>query len=392
MVTPSTATAETATDRSPQTVMVPNNRRFTIPGDQIRKAIQDLPAEQRESIWWFSQWCRKHDFNRTELGSVLKKTNGGGYYSQDSIVQLLTGGRVRRGENIDPLLESIAALRKVEDHREGQVSSGFIETRLFREIEARCLKALKRQRIMFIFGDSQIGKTTSLEEVARRHNHGQTIMEEMPTGGGVSALIYLLAKKQSIPTKMGNRASLRERVIESFDSRMLLILDECHRCLRPGTTSGLEVFSFIRELWNRRKCGVVLSLTNEGRDAIIKGPHATQLAQLWRRRITPLQLPNFPPDDDAALFAHAYGLVEASEDPVTIRVSYTDDTGSTRTKEHTEIPLRLQREVLKTEGLGVWIGILQDASDMAHEQGKKITWGAVIKAHAQSIAEACMLD
>jgi hypothetical protein len=44
------------------------------------------------------------------------------------------------------------------------------------------------------------------------------------------------------------------------------------------------------------------------------------------------------------------------------------------------------------EGLGVWIGILQDASDMAREQRRSMSWGAVLKAHAQSLAECEILD
>ena len=393
MITPAQApdTAITAS-RDYQNVMMPNNRRFSIPGDQVRKAIEDLPNEQRDIVWWYYKWCHKHDFTRLELGATLKKPGGAGFYSHDSIIQLLTGGRIRRGENIDPLLDAIVALRKVEEHRDSQVTSGFIDTRLFREIERRCLKALHRQRIMFIFGDSQIGKTESLLEVQRRHNHGQTVYVETPTGGGVGGFIYALAKQFSIPTKAGYRSSLRERVIESFDSRMLLIVDEAHRCLRPGSMAGIEVFSFVRELWNRRKCGIVFSLTNEGRDQFLHGPHAAHLAQLWRRRITPLQLPNVPPDDDAALFAQAYGLAPATDDAVAIQVTLTDEHGHTQTRKHSDQPLRLQRETLKKEGLGVWIGILQDAADMAREQSKKISWGAVIKAHAQSVAEAEMLD
>jgi DNA transposition AAA+ family ATPase len=368
--------------------MVPNNRRFAIPGDQIRRAIADLPTEQFDLVWWFAGWCRRQDLTRPELGRILKKPGGGGYYSHDSVIQLLTGGRIRRGENIEPLLEAIAALRKVEEIREQQVTSGFVETRLFQEIERRCEKARMRQRIMFLFGDSQIGKTASLLEVQRRHNHGQTIYVEVPTGGNVTHFIFALAKQFGIPTKQGAKAGLRDRVIESFDSRMLLIVDEAHRCLRPGAMGGLETFSFIRELWNRRGCGIVISLTNEGRDQFLHGPHAAQLAQLWRRRITPLQLPNVPPDDDAARFAAAYGLPEAPEADVTIRVTYTDDQGHTATKNHHDSPLRLQRHVLRTEGLGVWIAILQDAADMAQEQGKAITWGAVIKAYCQAQADS----
>lgn len=371
-------------------VTASNTRRFNIPGDQVKAAIADLPTDQASLIWWFSGWCRKADLSRAELGTVLKKPGGGGYYSHDSIIQLLGGGRIRRGENIDPLLEAIAALKKVEDARGSHITSGFIQTRLARKIYGHSMKALHRQRITYVFGDSQIGKTESLLEVQRRNPPGQVVYVETPTGGNVTHFIYALAKQFAIPTKQGAKAGLRDRVIESFDSRMLLIVDEAHRCLRPGSISGLETFSFIRELWNRRKCGVVIALTNEGRDQFRHGPHADQLVQLWRRRITPLQLPNVPPDDDAALFAHAYGLPEAPEDPVTIRVSLYDDAGRQQTQNHTDSPLRLQRHVLKSEGLGVWIGILQDAGDMAAEQKKTITWGAVLKAYCQAQADAAI--
>lgn len=382
-----TATQTPTTD-APRISMKPNNSGFRIPSDQIRTAIQDLPDDQREHVWWFSQWCKRNDLNREALGKILRKPGSADFYSADSIIQLLTGGRIRRGENIEPMLDAISSLRKIEGEREGQASSGFITTRLASEIWARCKKALKRQRIMFIFGESQIGKTAALRKYAEDNNHGETVYVEMPSGGSVSALIFALADHFNIPAKSGAKADLRKRIIGCFDSRMLLIVDEAHRALRPGSTVGLESFSFLRELWNKTQCGMVISLTNEGRDELVKGPHHKQLAQIWRRRITPLQLPNVPPDDDAGLFAAAYGLPEASEKPVKIEVSYYDDKGNLQSRSHSEIPLQLQRDTLKTEGLGVWIGILQDAADMAQEQGKRITWGAVIKANCQAKAEA----
>jgi hypothetical protein len=381
-------TQPTATD--PTTVIVPNNRRWSIPGDQIRRATSDLPKDQADLIWWFAGWCREQDLTRQELGKLLKKTGTNEYYSTDSIVQLLTGGRARRGENIQPVLDAIEGFRKVESKRAEQASSGFIQTRLFEEIERRCLKALARQRIMFIFGESQIGKTESLKEVQRRHNHGQTVYVETPTGGNVTHFIFALAKQFAIPTKQGAKAGLRDRVIESFDSRMLLIVDEAHRALRPGSISGLETFSFLRELWNRRQCGIVISLTNEGRDQLLQGPHAAQLAQIWRRRITPLQLPSVPPSDDLDRFAAAYGLPPAIAEPITIEVRTIGDDGIPRTVRHTEKPLDLQTRILREEGLGVWITILQDASDMARDQRKTITWGAVLKAACQAKADAAI--
>jgi DNA transposition AAA+ family ATPase len=374
-------------NRTPSNAMRPNNSGFHVPADKVRVAIQDLPEDQRDLVWWFSQWCQRNNLGREALGKILRKP-GGDFYSFDSIIQLLTGGRIRRGENIEPMLDAIDSLRRVEGEREIQTSSGFIETRLAREIWKRCRKALLRQRIMFIFGESQIGKTEALKRYARDHNHGETVYIEMPSGGSVSALIHALAKHFNIPSKSGAKADLRQRIIDCFDSRMLLIVDEGHRALKPGSTTGLDSFSFLREIWNKRNCGMVISLTNEGRDEMLHGPHAKVLAQIWKRRITPLQLPAVPPDDDAALFAAAYGLTPATDTPVTIEVTTYDGSGNPIPQRHKESPLALQRETLKTEGLGVWISILQDAADMAQEHGKRITWGAVIKASCQAKAEA----
>jgi DNA transposition AAA+ family ATPase len=367
-------------------------RNFRIPADRIKSTLEGLPEDERAVAFWFAQYCRSQDFTRTELGRVLRKPGSNDYYSADSITALFTGGRIRRNENVQPILEAIATLKKIEDARAEQTTSGFIETRLFRIIEGRCLKALARQKILFIWGESQIGKTESLKEVQRRHNHGQTIYMEVPTGGSLGNFLKALARVLGVPEVL-DRAQLTERIINCFDGNMLLICDEMHRCTAARySAAGLAVFSFLRELWNRKKCGMVLSLTNEGRDQFLHGPHAKAFQQLWRRRITPLQLPAFPPDDDAALFAEAYGLTAATDEPIAIKVSYVDDGGRTKSREHSDSPLRLQRQVLMEEGLGVWIGILQDASDMAREQRRSMSWGAVLKAHAQSLAECEILD
>jgi DNA transposition AAA+ family ATPase len=380
---PVTPAAETEVKGSPRN---PTNR-FRLPADVVQNAIADLPEEQRITLRWFATWCNQHVQYKEDLGRVLKKASGH-FYSTDSIIALLTGSRVRRGENIEPMLDAIHGLRRVEDLRADQVGSGFIETRLYKEIERRCEKALKRQRIAFIFGDSQIGKTWSLKEYARRHNHGETIYVEMPSTGSLGGLLKVLAGIFNIPEVM-NQGQQADRIIECFDSRMLLIIDEAHNALKGRNLAAL---AFVRELWNRRQCGVVLSMTNEGKNIFLRGPQAKQLEQMWRRRITPLQLPSATPADDAALFAEAYGLTPAEDKKVTIKVSFRNERGDVETKEHDDNPLRLQTEILSTEGLGVWISILQDAADTAQESRKPITWGAVIKAHCQSIADAEMLD
>ncbi len=364
-----------------------NGRKFRIAGDVVNRSVSELPSEERRLIWWLYHHCVRHDFNKDELGKLLKKPNGNEFYSGDSIVQMLSGGRIRRGENIQPMLTAIKSLKDIEEERESLVKSGFIETRLYKEIERRVNRARVRQRIQFVFGESQIGKTESLLEYKRRHNHGQTLFMECPTGGRLDKFLQALGKELNI-TYFANIAQLSERIIDGFDSNMVLICDEMHRCLKRGSVAGLEVFSFLRELWNRKKCGIVVCMTDEGRDNFLHGPHSKALQQLWRRRMPPLQLPSVPPLDDLALFADAYGLEPAGDEPVTISVTVINDKGKPEKVTHTEKPIDLQTRVVKAEGLGVWISILQDASDMAKEQRKLITWGAVIKAVCQAQAEA----
>ena len=365
-------------------------RKFRIAGDVVGRAIQELPDDERALVWWLYQFCYKRDFTSDEIGRLLKKPTGD-FYSGDSVVQLFSGGRIRRGENIQPLLAAIKTLKSVEDKRAALVKSGFVETSLYQEVERRINHARLRQRILFIFGDSQIGKTEATVEYKRRHNHGQTIYIECPTGGRIGDFLQALGRELHI-TYFANVTQLAERIIDAFDPNMMLICDEMHRCLKRGSVSGLEVFSFLRELWNRRKCGQVICMTNEGRDNFLTGPHAKALQQIWRRRITPLQLPSVPPAHDLALFAAAYGLPPATMEPVTISVSYVDDNGKTTRRNHTASPLKVQTDLVTAEGLGVWISILQDAADMASEQSKAITWGAVIKAHCQSQADAQILS
>ena len=61
--------------------------------------------------------------------------------------------------------------------------------------------------------------------------------------------------------------------------------------------------------------------------------------------------------------------------------------GLDRDKTYSDQPLRLQKQVTEEEGLGVWLMILQDAADIAREQRRAISWGAVIKAYCLSKAD-----
>ena len=366
-------------------------KQFRISGDVIRETVKLLPEDQGQALWWFASYARDRNLGRVQLGSILKKPKGG-FYTTDSVTQALTGKRTREGMSIENIVEAINKLRTIEEAREAQQTSGYIHTRLCEEIWKRCQKALIRNRISFIFGDSQIGKTEALREYQKQHNHGETIYLEVPTGANLGSFLIELAVKMGIPEGL-SKVNLKRRIINAFDRNMLLIIDEAHRCFnKTYSKSSLDIFDYLRELWNHTKCGMVISLTNEGRDEFKKGKFAKALQQLWRRRITPLQLPAYPPQDDLALFAASFGLEPATDKPMTVKMDVIDEHGDTKTKTHTNNPLKLQTEQVEKEGLGVWISILEDAADMAADANRKLTWGAVIKAYCLSQAEAEMIQ
>jgi hypothetical protein len=382
MVTPSIAPTAETKDR-----VHASARRFRVPVTKLKEALEHAPAEDRELCLWLHAYCLKRDCGKAELGQLLRKP-GGSWYAADSVIQILSGTRHRKGEPVGDILDAIRTLRRVEEERGEQADSGFIETRLYRVFEERALKAFRRQRILHCFGRSQIGKSEIAREFKRRHNHGQTILVEMPAGAALGKFTSALARQIGI-TGRHNTTERQDAIFDYFDSRTQLIIDEAHQAFETTyTATALNTLSWLRQLYNQCRCSIVFLWTDEDSNEFQTGPHRKRLVQLWRRRTEPLYLPAFPPDDDAAKFALAYGLHEAADETVTVQLTAYDDRGRERTLRHQDNPLRLQRQVLKDEGLGVWIGILQDASDMAREQKRAITWGAVIKAHAQSLADA----
>lgn len=350
-------------------------QRFRIAQDVIATATADLPDREREALRWIAQFARAKNLDREEVASRLKQPNGKPY-SGDSLYHALTGGR--EAGQLANMVEAIERFRRVEEERAGQVNTGFIETVISKRIFAACRKAFLRRKILFLFGESQTGKTTGLREYARTHNHGETIYVRMPTGGALDSFVRELALILGIPT--GNRVEdLRRRIIECFDDRMLLVVDEVHECLSEHYSAkrGLRTLNFIREIHDRRGCGVVLSATPVFRQAMLMGPHARNLRQLWLRGMAPLQLPARPGEADLHAFAAAYGLGPAPAEETTVKL--LDDAGN-QLGTVKQSPAKLQASVIADYGLGRWNMILAEASDLAAEKRKPLTWGTVIRA------------
>lgn len=349
----------------------PTNRRFAIAGDTVVKATTDLPENQRVALRWFAEYGRKKNLRVEECAELLQKPNGE-TYSYHSLYAAWTG---RREGGLENLTEAIEKFRRRSEEADPRKSSSIIVTALSQKISTYCRRAFERKRVSFIFGESQIGKTYALAEYARVFNHGETKMFRMPTRGSLSDLMNEMASSNNV-SPHSRHSDRRRRIIESFDENMLLIVDECHQCLGNTSDRALASLEFIREIHDRRKCGVVLCGTNVFRDALKTNK---VLRQLWLRGMPPLQLPSVSTPNDLLQFASAYGLGAPLDGE--LEITTTDSDG--KKIKHSDNPAKLQHDVNEKFGLGRWCAILQEASELAKERKKPMSWGYVLLAHAQ---------
>ncbi len=346
-----TDTKQTIVTTAPAHVMAAmNESRSKIPGDVVNHATAELPDTQRSAIRRLHAFYIENDLGIDETARLIN-------YTGAVVSQLFRGKYEGSLENI---VKEIETFFDLQDRRDKGRKLAFIKTKLTNRIWEVCAASLEFQKISFVFGDMQIGKTEALKAYAAAHNHGSTIYVSVPTGGALLNFLTRLAEILRIPTNM-SITKLRERIIKAFDDRMLLIVDEAHRCIRDSgnSTMPIQTIEFIRELFDEKQCGVVICATNVFRDAMETGSVAKILRQTKRRRLCALQLPNVPTQQDLNLFAAAYHLAPSD--------------GAAR---------ELEKRMVEDEALGMWLTILRMAAKLAAERNQKMTWGHVLSAHA----------
>lgn len=320
-----------------------------IAGDVVNRATADLPDNQRSAIRRLHAYYVENNLSTEEVGKLI------GYST--AVVGLIFRGKYEG--NLENVVKEIETFFNLEDRRAQGRRLHFIETRLTRRIWKLCDAALEYQKMAFIFGDMQIGKTEALKAYREAHNHGSTIYVQMPTGGTLGNFLMELARALRIGEQL-THTRIRERIKAAFDDRMLLIVDELHRAIPQSHRSMRPVDSveFIREIFDETQCGVVLCATNVFRDAMEQGHLHKVLRQTKRRRLCSLQLKNVPDQDDLDCFAAAYGLEPSS--------------GKARD---------LEKAMVQDEALGMWLTLLRMGAKLAARTRAKMAWNHVLLAH-----------
>lgn len=324
------------------------NSNLTFSRDRVKKAVQDLPEDLQRDILWAFQLAKDSDWNLKELAQEIG-------YSTSTWHRVFSGAYEGSLTNIQAKIQSY---RKLYEARQAAVSPDFIKTSLTERIWQACDFALISQSVVFIWGENQIGKTHALEEYQRTHNHGQTIYVRMPASAGVQLVAKLVAKACGISPN-SSFEKLRERIMAGIDDKNTIIFDEMHQAfLTYQKGSALKVLEFIREIYDRTKCGMVLCGTNVWRNELNHGQHKKVLDQLRNRGVAHIQLEDRPRKGDLRKFWKFYGLA--------------DPDGAAAT---------VVKDLVAEHGLGKFIKFLQTAARMASKRKEDLTWQHFLTAH-----------
>ncbi len=330
------------------------NQKISIPGDQVQKALarlvdqHEIDESSREDIWWLFSYAMDNAWNLDDVGKAIDKDATTAY-------RLFLGRYAARYDN---LVEAVARFRKIATARGQRKACGFVETSTWDKIDQVCRHALVGQLPAFIVGPSQIGKTTCLEEYARRNNHGQTRYIRMPAAPGFHDALGEVARACYVTSRLSSR-DIRQRVFGAVTDRMLLIIDEIHQPLISGRgQTAVQIIEWLRELYDRTKCGIVFCGTRVFNDELEHGKFSLILEQFRRRSIIQLMLPDVAPAGDLDKIAKAFGLPPADG-----------------------LAGEIVSKMVRSSGLGQYVKFLQLASNLASNQKKPLAWDHFTTAH-----------
>lgn len=328
---------------------------MNLSGDVVRKALTrqtdlgEITEAQSDTIWWFFSHCKEHGTSFPAAAELI------GYKADTTLRRLFVGDY---GAKVDNVVAKIQDYRSVYEERSTYKDVLFVETRTAQRIWQACDAALISQTVVFLVGDSQIGKTAALQEYQRRNNHGKTRYVRVSSSTSFTHLVKTVAKACLVSTRR-NLDSMREKIMDSLTDRNLLIVDEVHMIFETvPDRNRVKMMEFLREIHDATGCGLVLCGTHTMKREIEEGIHAKALEQLRRRGTVELNLPPRPTWKDVETIAAQFGLEkpgDAARDVV--------------------------RDVIYSSGLGKLIKHLQNGHRMAAKAGETMTWKHFIEAY-----------
>jgi DNA transposition AAA+ family ATPase len=330
----------------------PQRNAINISPEMVTESTADLPPEHRDLLRWMYGYCREMHWSWDQFQGHTK-------LNKNTFYKLWTGKYTDADGNrisAETQCIAIARIKKLVVERADIRPAKFVETSIFKRIDKICQETRLMQTITMIYGESQIGKTVSLEEVTRRNNHGQTAFFRIPAASG--EFIREFAKACYISPK-NSISGIRDKIFRYLDHTKLLIVDELHLVFEIyNSRQVMRTMETLREVHDKTKCGLVLCGTDVFRRELATGDHAKMLNQLRRRGIYELQLPATAPMADVDAIAASYALKPATGEAAD-----------------------LVKLIIVRDGLGKFTRYLAKASQMAARNKDKLGWDHFIKVH-----------
>lgn len=336
-------------------------RGIQMPAHQVRTAIKQAVArkqvseEDGEEVFWLYSYAQEFHLNEADLAVKM------GAYDKNTLYQLFRGmygvfkdGRSSSWSNIIKVIKSFKAV-ELEEMKKKNI--GIIETEVKRTVFTACDAALADGMPAFIYGASQIGKTTALLEYKRLHNHGRTIYLRMGSNWTKARFVRELGILFGNGMKKSLVWDLEDKIVGSLSRYNLLIIDEFHLALETTSEKAAkEIVEFIREIYDRSGCGLVLSGTKVGLEGLEGGRNRMLFDQLRRRGVVKVVLPDVPPRRDINEIARTFELEPPQGED-----------------------LKRVKQLIQTRGLGVFLKYLQKAYAVTKARKVALDWEAFKK-------------
>jgi DNA transposition AAA+ family ATPase len=329
-------------------------KKYNIGTDVVVGWTESLPEDQRTAVRWLHTYACQNDYSFAELANFLRRKNGAPYDGH-TIYRILRGKRDNAG--VDQFVRAIADFRARLEETEALHRGSFVPTRLTRRLFKIFEAARLYRKIIFVYSDGQVGKSTGAAEF-HRLNAGQTILFRLPAGANKRAVLRLMCQQLNLPDDTSNIV-MQERITRCFSKTMTLIFDEFHQVFTGRFQ--VETLEIIREIFDRCGCGMVFIGTKIIEDQLQRGKHKTLLKQISRRAIAKICLPAIPARAELDAFAADYGLPPATGDALKLQTTVIND------QDH--------------GGLGVWCTYLQAGCHVAGKKKQKMTWQHVQDAY-----------
>ena len=254
---------------------------INIPDNILQQGIRDYSQKDQDDLLWLFGWAGSQGYGRDKLCELL-------------VTDWTTISRIVQGKYGASLKNFIKNVRLLREQAARSINSGFIETivtkKIFDTLDYALAGDLDGGKIVLITGATRRSKSHSVKEWCRRNNHGRSVYIDCPESGGLRSLMHELSSSCRI--KARNTDDRREQLIQSFNRRRILVIDEATRLLpnsrRQGTPTQLE---FIRRLHDVRHCAIALVATTLLAEEIERGNLRDYLEQLLGRIVEPLMIP-----------------------------------------------------------------------------------------------------